>query len=210
MGIETIDLYLTHLPDPLTPPAAIAETMDDLKGQGKIRSYGVSNHTVEQLRAQRHFGAYDAIQPCYSLVDTKIESDLIPYCQAENVGLMIYSPMHKGLLTGKYTGNETFTDFRKHLPDFQGERFRSIAHAVQSLTPLAKKYDLSIYQLVLTATLMHPGIDVAVVGIKDPSQIAEAAGAMGKTISREDCFAVRTTLAVDGVSKIQDAGGRRK
>jgi len=210
MGLETIDLYLIHLPDPLTPLDAIAETMDDLKGQGKIRSFGVSNHTLEQLRAQRHFGAYDAIQPCYSLADTKIESDLIPYCQAQNVGVMIYSPMHKGLLTGKYTGSETFTDFRKHLPDFQGERFRSIADAVRGLAPLAKKYDLSVYQLVLTATLMHPGIDVAVVGIKNPSQIAEAAGAMGRTISREDCFAVRTTLAVSGVSKIQDAGGRRK
>ena len=210
MGLETIDLYLIHLPDPLTPLGAIAETMDDLKGQGKIRSFGVSNHTLEQLAAQRHFGAYDAIQPCYSLVDTKIESDLIPYCQAQNVGVMIYSPMHKGLLTGKYTGSEAFTDFRKHLPDFQGERFRTIADAVQGLAPLAKKYDLSIYQLVLTATLMHPGIDVAVVGIKDPSQIAEAAGAMGKTISREDCFAVRKALAVGGVSKIQDAGGQRK
>ena len=210
MGLETIDLYLTHLPDPLTPPAAIAETMDDLKQEGKIRSYGVSNHTLEQLRAHRHFGAYDAVQPFYSLVDTRIESDLIPYCQAENVGVMIYSPMHKGLLTGKYTGNETFADFRKYQPDFQGERFRSIADTVQSLIPLAKKYDLSIYQLVLTATLMHPGIDVAVVGIKNPSQIAEAAGAMGKTISREDCFAVRKTLAVDGVSKLQDAGGQRK
>jgi len=210
MGLETIDLYLTHLPDPLTPPAAIAETMDDLKREGKIRSYGVSNHTLEQLRAQRHFGAYDAVQPFYSLVDTRIESDLIPYCQAENIGVMVYSPMHKGLLTGKYTGNETFVDFRKHLPDFQGERFRSIADAVQSLTALAKKYDLSIYQLVLTATLMHPGIDVAVVGIKNPPQIAEAAGAMGKTISREDCFAIRKTLAVDGVSKLQDASGQRK
>jgi aryl-alcohol dehydrogenase-like predicted oxidoreductase len=210
MGIETIDLYLIHLFDPLTHPADIAETLDSLKKQGKIRSYGTSNHTLGQLVAQRHFGAYDAIQPCYSLVDTKVESDLIPYCQAQNVGVMIYSPMHKGLLTGKYTGSETFTDFRKHLPDFQGERFRSIADAVQSLAPLAKKYDLSIYQLVLTATLMHPGIDVAVVGIKNPSQIAEAAGAMGRTISREDCFAVRTTLAVSGVSKIQDAGGRRK
>jgi len=210
MGLETIDLYLLHLYDPLMPLGDIAETMDDLKSQGKIRSYGVSNHSVEQLRAQRRFGAYDVIQPCYSLVDNNIESDLIPYCQAENVGVMIYSPMHKGLLTGKYTGGETFTDFRKHLPDFQGERFRAIAEAVKSLEPLAKKYDLTIYQLVLTATLMHPGIDVAVVGIKNKAQIAEAIGAMGKTISREDCFGVRKTLAIEGASKIQDAGGRRK
>lgn len=210
MGLETVDLYLLHLFDPLTPLADIAEAMDALKKQGKIRSCGVSNHTVEQLRAQRRFGAYDAVQPCYSLLDTKIESDLIPYCQAENVGVMIYSPLHKGLLTGKYKGDETFTDFRKFLPDFQGERFKTIAEAVQSLEPLAKKYGLTIYQLVLTATLMHPGIDVAIVGIKNQKQIAEAIGAIGKTISREDCFAVRKTLTIDGATKIKDTGGTQK
>ncbi|UCF14284.1 MAG: aldo/keto reductase [Phycisphaerales bacterium] len=210
MGLEMIDLYLLHLFDPLTPLADIAEVLDTLRKQGKIRSYGVSNHTVEQLRAQRRFGAYDAIQPCYSLVDTTIESDLIPYCQAENVGVMVYSPLHKGLLTGKYEGDETFSDFRKFLRDFQGERFRKIAEAVQSLKPLAKKYDLTTYQLVLTATLMHPGIDVAIVGIKNRKQIAEAIGAMGNKISREDYFAARTTLAVDGASKIKDAGGQQK
>lgn len=210
MGIETIDLYLLHVFDPLTPFAEVAEVMDSLKKQGKIRSYGVSNHTVEQFQAQRHFGAYDVIQPRYSLVETAIESDLLPYCQAEGVGVMVYSPMHKGLLTGKYTGSESFTDFRKNQPDFQGERFQTIAAAVKSLEPLAKKYQLSIYQLVLTATLMHPGIDVAVVGIKSPAQIADAIGAMGKTLSREDYFAVRKALAIDGISKIQDAGGQRK
>ena len=210
MGLDVIDLYLLHLFDPLTPLADIAETLDALKKQGKIRSYGVSNHTVEQLRAQRCFGAYDAVQPCYSLVDTKIEADLIPYCQAENVGVMVYSPLHKGLLTGKYTGDETFTDFRKHLPDFQGERFKAIAEAVRSLEPLAKKYDLTIYQLILTVTLMHPGIDVAIVGIKNQKQITEAIGAMDKTISREDCFAVRKTLAIDAATKIKDAAGTQK
>jgi aryl-alcohol dehydrogenase-like predicted oxidoreductase len=210
MGIETIDLYLLHLFDPATPLEDVAETMESLKEQGKIRSYGVSNHTVEQLRAHRRFGAYDAVQPCYSLVDTRIESDLLPYCQAENIGVMVYSPMHKGLLTGKYTGNETFTDFRRHLPDFQGERFRAIAAAVRSLKPLAEQYGLTTYQLILTATLMHPGIQVAVVGIKNRPQIIEAIGAMGKTISREDYFAVRKALAIDGISKIKDASGKRK
>jgi len=210
MGLDVIDLYLIHLFDLLTPLADIAETLDALKKQGKIRSYGVSNHTVEQLRAQRRFGAYDAIQPCYSLLDTKIESDLIPFCQSENVGVMIYSPLHKGLLTGKYKGDETFTDFRKHLPDFQGERFKTIAEAVQSLAPLAKKYDLTIYQLVLTATLMHPAIDVAIVGIKNQKQITEAIGAIDKAISREDYFTVRKTLTIDGATKIKDAAGTQK
>jgi aryl-alcohol dehydrogenase-like predicted oxidoreductase len=210
MGIETIDLYLLHLFDPLTPLADVAGALDSLKKQGKIRSYGVSNHTVEQLRALRHFGDYDAVQPLYSLIDTQIESELLPYCEAENIGVMVYSPMHKGLLTGKYTGSETFTDFRKHLEEFQGERFKAITTAVKNLKPLANKYQLTIYQLILAATLMHPGIDVAIVGIKNPTQINEAIGAVGKTISREDYSAVRKTLAINGISKIKDAGGERK
>ena len=210
MRIETIDLYLLHMFDPLTPLADVADVLNLLKKQGKIRRYGVSNHTVEQLHAQRHFGDYDAVQPLYSLIDTEIESNLLPYCEAENIGVMIYSPLHKGLLTGKYDGSETFTDFRKHLSEFQGERFQKIAQAVRSLETLAKKYQLSIYQLVLAATLMHPSIHVAVVGIKNLSQINDAIGAMGKTIDRQDYFAVRKILAIDGISKIKDAGGDRK
>jgi myo-inositol catabolism protein IolS len=190
--------------------ADVAEILDSLKKQGKIRNYGVSNHTVEQLRAQRGFGAYDVIQPFYSLIATDIENDLMPYCQAENIGVMVYSPMHKGLLTGKYTGNETFTDFRKNHPDFQGNRFISIATAVQKLVPIANKYHLTIYQLVLTATLMHPGIDVAVIGIKTPAQISEAIGVLGKTIAREDYFTIRKILTADDVGKIKDARGERK
>ena len=210
MGIETIDLYLLHMFDPLTPLGEVAETLDLLKKQGKIRHYGVSNHTMEQFRAQRRFGDYDVVQPRYSLIETDIENDLLPYCQAENVGVMVYSPLAKGLLTGKYTGAETFTDFRKHHADFQGSRFARIAAAVRELEPLARKYELSIYQLVLCATLMHPAIHVAVVGIKTEAQIVEALGAMGKSLSREDYFAVRKTLAIDGIAKLQDASADRK
>ncbi len=210
MGIDAIDLYLLHMFDPLTPLQEVAGAMEALKKQGKIRCYGVSNHSLEQFRTQRHFGAYDVIQPLYSLAATEIESDLLPYCESEDVGVMVYSPMHKGLLSGKYNGDETFTDFRRNHPDFQGQRFQQLAGAVQSLKPLADGYGLSIYQLILAATLMHPAIDVAVVGIKNPSQIIEAIGAMGKSISREDYFAVRKTLAIDGIQKIQDATGTRK
>ena len=207
---DYIDLYLLHFFDPLTPLADVAETMERLCQQGKIRHYGVSNHTLEQFRAARVFGAFNAAQPSYSLLDLRIEADFLPYCLAENVGVMIYSPMHKGLLTGKYKGHETFTDFRKGHPDFQGERFRKITAAVQGLKPMADKYGLSLYQLILAATLMHPAIQSAVTGIKTPDQIAEAAGAMGKKIERSDYFAIRLALAIDGVTKIKDAAGKTK
>ena len=81
---------------------------------------------------------------------------------------------------------------------------------MRELEPLARKHGLSIYQVVLCATLMHPAIHVAVVGIKTEAQIIEALGVMGKTLLREDYFAVRKTLAIDGIAKIQDASAERK
>jgi aryl-alcohol dehydrogenase-like predicted oxidoreductase len=210
LGIEQIDLYLLHFYDPLTPLDEIAATLIALQAAGKIRRFGVSNHTVEQFRAQRRFAPYSVVQPPYSLLDRVIEPDLLPYCQAENLGVMIYSPLHKGLLTGKYQGTETFSDFRAHHPDFQGARFKAITAAVRGLEPMAKTYGLSLYQLVLAATLMHPGIQVAIVGIKTADQIREAAGAMGKTLNRADYFAIRTSLTITETVKIKDAGGKTK
>jgi len=210
LGIDSIDLYLLHFYDELTPLADVAETLARLRDQGKVRAIGVSNHTVEQLKAQRRFGPYSVVQPPYSLIDPSIEKDLLPYCQAENLGVMVYSPMHKGLLTGKYTGAETFDDFRQNQPDFQGERFRQLSDQVQSLKPLADRYGLSIYQLVLAATLMHPAIHVAVCGIKTPDQIAEAAGAVGRSLDREDYFAVRSAVLGSQAPKLPDAKGAQK
>lgn len=209
LGVDTIDLYFLHLFDPLTPFADIAGVLGKLKAQGKIRSFGLSNHSVEQCRAQRRYAPYSVVQPAYSLVNPAGEADLLPYCQSESIGVMIYSPMHKGLLTGKYLGEETFADFRNNDPDFKGERFREMCAKVQSLRPIADRYGLSIYQLVLAATLMHPSIDVAICGIKTPTQIEEAVGAMGKVLSREDYFAVRNAVG-PGSPKPPDASGTRK
>ena len=210
LGIETIDLLLLHFVDQLTPLTDVAATLEKLKQEGKVRAIGVSNHNVEQLRAQRRFGPFSVIQPQYSLVDNEIEADLLPYCQAEDVGVMVYSPLHKGLLTGKYTGTETFDDFRGNHPDFQGQRFVNLCRGVEDIRPIAQKYDLTVVQLVVAATLMHPAIDVAVCGIKTPNQISEAIGAIGKTISREDYFAVRTALTAGKIQKLPDAKGTQK
>jgi aryl-alcohol dehydrogenase-like predicted oxidoreductase len=208
LAVDTIDLVLLHMFDQLTPLSDIAETLQNLREQGKIRAIGVSNHNVEQLRAQRRFADYSVVQPPYSFVDPGIETDLLPYCQSEDIGVMVYSPMHKGLLTGKYKGDETFDDFRQHHPDFQGERFKQICDAVAGLRPMAEGYGLTVYQLILAATLMHPAIQVAICGIKTPAQIEEAAGALGKTLGREDYFAIRKAL--ESGKKILDAKGVRK
>jgi aryl-alcohol dehydrogenase-like predicted oxidoreductase len=209
LGVDMIDVYLLHSFDPLTPIRVVTETLNELRQAGKIRHFGVSNFNVEQHRAMRTAGAYEVSQPPYSLLDRGIEEDLLPYCESENLGVMVYSPLHKGLLTGKYDGSESFSDFREHHADFKGERFRSICDAVRTLQPLADKYGMSLYQLVLAATLEHPAVQVAIVGIKTAKQIQEAAAVMGQRIERPDYFAVRQALTL-APTRIQDAAGGRR
>jgi aryl-alcohol dehydrogenase-like predicted oxidoreductase len=207
---DYIDLYLLHFYDQLTPLSLIAETMEGLQAQGKIRHYGVSNFSIEELRAAVAAGNFAVLQPPYSLINLEAEQSLFPFCLAHEIGVMVYSPLHKGLLTGKYQGTEVFTDFRKYHPDFQGERFRMIAQAVQGLGPMTGRYGMTIYQLVLAATLSHPAIHCAVIGVKTRDQIREAVGAMEKKIDRPDYFKIRQTLNLAAPPKIQDASGKVK
>ena len=110
--------------------------------------------------------------------------------------MLVYSPLQLGLLTGKYKGDEKFDDVRGKRAEFQGERFKTICQRVGQLAPIAQRYGLTTVQLVLTTTLMHPAITCAIAGIKRPEHIEEAAGAMGKTLSREDFFEVRNLMKV--------------
>lgn len=207
---EYIDLYLLHFYDQLTPLDVVAETMEDLRAQGKIRHYGVSNFQIEELRAAVAAGNFTVLQPPYSFLQLEAEQAIFPFCLANRIGVMVYSPLHKGLLTGKYKGTETFSDFRRHHPDFQGERFRMICQAVRSLEPVAARYGMSIYQLVLAATLAHPAIHCAVIGIKTEDQLREAVGALEKTIDRPDYFKIRQALNFGPPAKIKDASGAVK
>ena len=197
LQMDHIDLYLLHAFDPKADPADATAALEKLKTQGKIRAYGVSNYTVEQLRMALRFGDYSVLQPLYNLIDLGAEADLLPCCLAADVAVMAYCPQAKGLLTGKYTGSETFNDSRARSPRFAGEAFTAMCTKVRSLAPMAAKYDLTIPQLVLAATLKHPAITCAIVGAKRPEQIREAAGAMGRDIdlTLEDYNDIRDALA---------------
>ena len=105
--------------------------------------------------------------------------------------------MNRGLLSGKYTGEEEkIQGFRANKAEWQGELFREWCAKVRSLRPMAEGYRMSIVQLVLAVTLMHPALHCAIVGVKSAEQAAEAAGVMGKSVSRQDYYAVRETLGV--------------
>lgn len=196
LDVDYIDLYQCHSHDPLAHPQEIAQTLDDLVKRGKIRAYGVSNWPVEQMRAGQVFGKFATCQPRYSLLAREIEKDILPYCIANDIGTLVYSSLHLGLLTGKYKGDEKFDDLRDDRADFKGDRFKLICDRVKQVGEIAKTYDLSTVQLVLAVTLMHPGITSAIVGIKKSAHIKEAAGAMGKKVSIIDWNRVRSLLTV--------------
>ena len=195
LGIDHVDLYLIHAFDAKADPAGSTAALEKLKAAGKIRAYGVSNYTVEQLRMALAFGDYSVLQCAYSLINIKAEDDLLPLAMASDVGVMVYSPLARGLLTGKYRGDETFTDSRQRNAQFQGDAFRAQCEKVRAQEPIAKKYGLTIPQLMLAAAVMHPGIQCAITGSRRPEQIEETAGAMGHRLEVEDYDDLRNALS---------------
>ncbi len=192
LGLDYIDLYQAHSYDNFTHLEETARAFDKLKKDGKIRYYGCSNFTIEQLRTACSFGSFDTIQPRYNLLDKKIESDILPFCLANNIGVLVYSPLNLGLLTGKYVGTETFEDFRSKNPDFQGERFKENVEKVNQLRPIAERYGKTVTQISLRALLEHPAVHCTIVGIKNSSQIEDAAGTMSFKLTREDYYDIRS------------------
>lgn len=198
LGLDYIDLYQAHQFDVLTHPKETARAFEDLKEEGRIRYAGCSNYNAEQLRTALKFGRMDSVQPRYNLLQTEAEEALFPLCLAENVAVLTYSSLAQGLLTGKFTGDESFTDVRKDNPLFKGEAFKKNVQKVDRLKPIASELGLSVTQLALRATISHPAITAAIVGIKRPEQIEEVAGTIGEsgwTLGRKDYYRVRQALA---------------
>jgi len=194
LGVDCIDLYQAHSFDVFTPLEETVRALETLRKQGKIRYYGTSNFHVEQLRAALHFGAFDTVQPMYSLMTRQIEADLLPLCMTHNLGVLAYSPLHHGLLTGKYTGRETFEDFRAGKPAFQGEQFRQNVERVRRLKPIAEAQSGTLPQLAIRFVLEHAAVHCAIVGIKTPEQIEEAVGAADWRLSQEAYYQTRQTF----------------
>ncbi len=188
---DYIDLYQAHDFEVFTHPEETARAFDKLKRDGKIRHYGLSNYNAEQMRTMRRFGDFETLQPEYNLLTRDIENEILPYCIAENMGVLCYSPLAQGLLTGKFTGTETFADNRSRRPVFQGEVFKANVEKVNQLRPIAERLGRSVTQVSLRFVLDHPAVHCAIVGIKNPIQVEEATGAVGWSLSREDYYEVR-------------------
>src|SRR5947208_547387 len=122
---DYIDLYQVHWPDPATPAEETGAALTELVREGKVRHVGVSNYGVAEMEALRRFTSCETLQPPYNLFRRGIEADVLPYCAARGMGVLVYGPLAHGLLSGAMTEATTFAadDWRGHSPDFSGERF---------------------------------------------------------------------------------------
>jgi aryl-alcohol dehydrogenase-like predicted oxidoreductase len=180
LGTDYIDLYQIHWPDTSTPIMETMETMSELIKQGKIRYAAVCNYNTDQLEEARKYVNIISNQVPYSMVKRSIERDVVPYCIENNISIVAYSPMQRGLLSGKIKPGHQFAegDHRKELEYFKDENLTRTNAFLDKLRPLAKDKKLTLSQLVLRWTVEQPGIAIALAGARNAAQSVENAKAM--------------------------------
>lgn len=171
---DYIDIYQVHWPDPDTDFEETAATLHELFEEGTIKAIGVSNYTVEQMEAFRQTAPIHTCQPPYNLFERGAERNLIPYCKDENITLMTYGALCRGLLSGKMSKDRTFKDgdLRKNAdPKFQGQAFENHLRAVERLEEYAQDH-LNTHVLYLAVRwILDKGVDAAIWGARKPSQV---------------------------------------
>ena len=199
LGIETIDLYQMHWPDPEIDLEEGWREMARLQKQGKVRYIGVSNFNAKQLDRIRKIAPVASLQPPYSMIRRGIEKDLLGYCAKNNIGVVAYSPMQRGLLTGKFSKKYLATlapdDHRLKSGDYQEPEFSATLALVDKLRPIAERNKKTLAQLAIAWVLRRPEVTAAIVGARKPSQIAETAPAGDWILTKNDIAEIEKLLA---------------
>lgn len=193
LATDYIDVYFIHYPsDSGIPIEDTMEGMMKLKEKGKIRAIGVSNFSKDQLIEARKYGEIDVIQPCYSLVWRFLDHEEMNYCIDNNIGIISYSTLAQGILTGKFTKDTVFPseDGRSRVPLFQSPHYKGALDVVEKLRPFAEKYDVTLAQLAIRWVIQQKGITAPIVGAKNPSQVLDNVKACNFVISDEDFKAI--------------------
>ncbi|HSF17073.1 MAG TPA: aldo/keto reductase [Vicinamibacteria bacterium] len=183
LGVETVDLYQIHWPDypPDGPAPSLEEgweTLARFREQGKVRHIGVSNFDVSQLERARRIAYVESLQPPYSLLNRDAEQELFPYCSERDIGVIVYSPLQSGLLSGKMTPERIRalpeTDWRKTRSlDFREPRLSRALKLVDGLRPLASERGCTVAASAIAWTLRHPAVTGAIVGARNVTQLDE-------------------------------------
>ncbi|AMR27814.1 aldo/keto reductase [Hymenobacter psoromatis] len=197
LGTDYIDLYQQHWPDVTTPISETMEAVQRLIEQGKVRAVGVSNYSVAQMTEAEKTLKLASNQVPFSLLRRDIEKDVVLYAQQHGLGILVYSPLQLGLLTGKIKPGQHFdaSDLRSTNRLFKPEAVTKVNAFLHKIRPLAEIKNASLGQLVLAWTLAQPGITVALVGARNPEQATQNARAMDVKLSFEEVDFINKQLA---------------
>ncbi len=180
LGVDHVDLYQLHWPDPDTPLALTGAMLAQLREDGKIRHVGVSNFSAEQLEELSKTVEVETLQPPYHLFNREIEDSVLPWCLFNDVGVLVYGPLAHGLLTGTVERGLRFADddWRSNSSLFAEPNLTANLDVVDQLAEVAGQVGCSLPQLAIAWTLAHPAVQVAIVGSRSPEHIEEAVGAV--------------------------------
>lgn len=193
---DYIDLYQIHTPDNTTPIQESMEAVESLIRQGKVRYAGVSNYSAGQWAEADKYTNVISNQVPYSMVKREIEKDAVPYALEHNKSIIAYSPLQRGLLTGKVTPGYEFAegDHRKGHFFFSDENLKNVNGFLSEIRPLADDKGVTLSQLVLRWTIEQPGITIALAGARDAKQSVQNAKAITVKLSAEELRFITETL----------------
>ena len=190
LGVEAIDLYQIHWPVPDEDVEEGWRALVELRDQGLVRHIGVSNFSVEQLRRASQIAPVETLQPPYSLIARDAEAELLPFCEREGIGVIVYSPMGSGMLTGRMTRERIAAmpddDWRRRAGAFTEPALTRNLELAERLTSLAGRRGCSPGAAAIAWTLRNPAVDAAIVGFRDPAQLDGILDGAGVELTDED------------------------
>jgi aryl-alcohol dehydrogenase-like predicted oxidoreductase len=198
LGVDYVDIYQVHWPDPNVPFAETAAALEELVQEGKIRHVGVSNYDAAQMAEFMRIRPVETLQPPYHLFRRDIEAEALPYAREHDIGVLVYGPLAHGLLTGGMNEQTTFAadDWRSQSSVFEGEAFRRNLEVVSELECFAAdELGTSVAQLAVAWTLANPAVHVAIVGARSPRHIEESVGAGQLRLSEGDLERIDRIMA---------------
>jgi aryl-alcohol dehydrogenase-like predicted oxidoreductase len=206
LKVERIDLYQMHWPaEDGTPIEAYWQTLLDLKKEGKVRAVGLSNHNVAQLNAAEKLGHVDTLQPPFSAIKRKVGAAELPWCHSHQTGVIVYSPMQAGLLTGSFSVERAAAlpvdDWRSRNDEFKGAALRRNLEVAEAMGGVAERRGVTVASVAVAWTLAWPGVTGAIVGARNARQVDGWLDAATLTLSAEDVAAIASAIDRSGAGE---------
>lgn len=203
LDIERIDLYQMHWPaEDGTPLEVYWQTLLDLKQEGKVRAVGLSNHNAAQLADAEALGHVDTLQPPFSAIRRGVAAAELPWCHEHQTGVIVYSPMQSGLLTGSFTLERAGTlpkdDWRSRNAEFNGEKLVNNLKLAEAFRAIARQRGTTVAAVAVAWTLAWPGVTGAIVGARSPAQVDGWIAAATLELTQDELTFIATAISVTG------------